>query len=239
VLAYDIGMHNGDDTAYYLAKGFRVVAVEAMPDFAAAARERFQADIDRGAAVIENVGIADSVGEMTFYINPENTVQSSFSPPAGSSWTPVRIPTAPLADIVRKHGHPDFLKIDIEHYDLEALKNLAAAGIIPKYISSEAHKVDILMQLYAMGYRRFRLVNGKWVAFTFGKVDIKRLTGQRTPYTFPKHSSGPFGDDVHAFPWMDIEGTMALWVNRVSILGRGWFDIHAALPAETPGMFMG
>ena len=29
VLAYDIGMHNGDDTAYYLAKGFRVVAVEA------------------------------------------------------------------------------------------------------------------------------------------------------------------------------------------------------------------
>ena len=28
-LIYDVGMNNGDDTAYYLHKGFRVVAVEA------------------------------------------------------------------------------------------------------------------------------------------------------------------------------------------------------------------
>ena len=28
-LIIDVGMHNGDDTAFYLAKGFEVVAVEA------------------------------------------------------------------------------------------------------------------------------------------------------------------------------------------------------------------
>jgi hypothetical protein len=28
----DVGAHNGDDTAYYLHRGYRVVAVEASPD---------------------------------------------------------------------------------------------------------------------------------------------------------------------------------------------------------------
>ena len=30
-LIYDVGMHNGSDTAYYLHKGFRVLAIEANP----------------------------------------------------------------------------------------------------------------------------------------------------------------------------------------------------------------
>ena len=30
-LIYDVGMSNGDDTAYYLHRGFRVVAIEANP----------------------------------------------------------------------------------------------------------------------------------------------------------------------------------------------------------------
>ncbi len=31
-LVYDIGMNNGDDTAYYLSLGFRTVAIEANPE---------------------------------------------------------------------------------------------------------------------------------------------------------------------------------------------------------------
>jgi hypothetical protein len=30
-LIYDVGMNNGDDTAYYLSRGFRVIAIEASP----------------------------------------------------------------------------------------------------------------------------------------------------------------------------------------------------------------
>ena len=39
-LVFDIGMNNGDDTAYYLHRGFRVVAVEADPILCAAATTR-------------------------------------------------------------------------------------------------------------------------------------------------------------------------------------------------------
>jgi 16S rRNA A1518/A1519 N6-dimethyltransferase RsmA/KsgA/DIM1 with predicted DNA glycosylase/AP lyase activity len=31
-LIYDVGMHHGEDTEFYLRKGFRVVAFEADPD---------------------------------------------------------------------------------------------------------------------------------------------------------------------------------------------------------------
>ena len=41
-LIYDVGMHDGDDTAYYLDKGFQVVAVEANPVLVQSGRERFR-----------------------------------------------------------------------------------------------------------------------------------------------------------------------------------------------------
>ena len=41
-LVYDIGMNNGDDTAYYLSLGYKVIAVEAVPDLVDAATERFK-----------------------------------------------------------------------------------------------------------------------------------------------------------------------------------------------------
>jgi hypothetical protein len=39
---YDFGMNNGDDVAYYLAKGFRVVGVEANSSLVDKCRIRFQ-----------------------------------------------------------------------------------------------------------------------------------------------------------------------------------------------------
>jgi 16S rRNA A1518/A1519 N6-dimethyltransferase RsmA/KsgA/DIM1 with predicted DNA glycosylase/AP lyase activity len=42
-LIYDVGMNNGDDTAYYLRRGFRVVAIEADTRLVRCAAERFRA----------------------------------------------------------------------------------------------------------------------------------------------------------------------------------------------------
>jgi hypothetical protein len=40
-------MNNGDDTTYYLWRGFRVLAIEANPVLAANAAMRFTGEIDR------------------------------------------------------------------------------------------------------------------------------------------------------------------------------------------------
>lgn len=47
-LIIDVGMHNGQDTAFYLAKGFDVVALEANPVLVDAARIRFASEIESG-----------------------------------------------------------------------------------------------------------------------------------------------------------------------------------------------
>lgn len=41
-LIFDIGMHNGDDSDYYLKKGFRVIAIEANPTLCALGAARFK-----------------------------------------------------------------------------------------------------------------------------------------------------------------------------------------------------
>jgi len=44
-LIYDVGMNNGDDSAYYLSLGFRVVAIEANPELVEQAKLRFAREI--------------------------------------------------------------------------------------------------------------------------------------------------------------------------------------------------
>lgn len=238
MIAYDVGMHNGDDTAYYLAKGFRVVSIEANPAMVAAAKERFAAEIASGRVVIEARGVADRTGELTFYVNPENTVQSSFVLPEGRTWNEVVVPTTALSSLIAQHGTPDLLKIDIESMDLIALRDLQQHSIRPPYISAEAHSFDVLLELHSMGYRRFRLINGKTIAQVFGRMPIRRLDGQVTPFHFRKQCSGPFGNDITT-PWLTIEGACQLWLSRLHILGRGWYDIHASLDPGDDGLYMG
>jgi FkbM family methyltransferase len=67
-LIYDVGMNNGEDTAYYLRRGFRVVAIEADTRLAKCAAERFRAQISSGQLRILNIGIAAEEGELPFWI---------------------------------------------------------------------------------------------------------------------------------------------------------------------------
>src|SRR6476660_4069428 len=77
-LIFDVGMNNGDDSAYYLSKGYQVVAVEANPILVERARARFKSEIAAGQLLIEPVAIIDWPGKAPFWINPQRDVFSSF-----------------------------------------------------------------------------------------------------------------------------------------------------------------
>jgi FkbM family methyltransferase len=77
-LIYDVGMHNGDDTAYYLLRGFRVVAIEPNPELVATAANRFRREIEAGYPKILNVGIAADEGELPFWVCQTDSRLSSF-----------------------------------------------------------------------------------------------------------------------------------------------------------------
>ena len=78
-LVYDVSMHRGDDTAYYLHKGFRVVGVEANPAMAVHLRDRFKSEIATGALQLLEVGVAEVEGELDFWVCDAVTEWSSFN----------------------------------------------------------------------------------------------------------------------------------------------------------------
>ena len=55
---YDIGMHAGRDTEFYLKKGFKVIAVEANPILVEKAKAKFKDEINAGRLVIVDKAIA-------------------------------------------------------------------------------------------------------------------------------------------------------------------------------------
>ena len=77
-LIYDIGMHNGDDTAYYLSLGYKVVAIDASPDLVQKAKIKFKDAIQANKLSIVNVGVGSDEGNLDFYLNKVNSVWNSF-----------------------------------------------------------------------------------------------------------------------------------------------------------------
>ena len=116
-LIYDVGMNNGDDSAFYLARGFRVVAIEADPSLAVAGRERSRREIADGHLMLLNVGIAGEEGEAEFWIcetkNEWNSFDRSIASRDNSPHHAIRIQPRPFGTILEEFGVPHYLKIDI------------------------------------------------------------------------------------------------------------------------------
>ena len=71
-MIFDIGMHIGRDTNFYLQKGFKVVAVEASPVLAKQSEERFRDHISSGQLTIVNKALVeDQTESVEFYVNDE------------------------------------------------------------------------------------------------------------------------------------------------------------------------
>ena len=75
-LVYDVGLHKGEDTEFYLRKGFRVVGIEANPTLVVAAKIRFQDEIAKGQLKLIDgaVGPASAGSNIVFYANSDMPV---------------------------------------------------------------------------------------------------------------------------------------------------------------------
>jgi FkbM family methyltransferase len=162
-LVFDVGLHNGDDTAYYLAHGYDVVAVEANPEFCAAAKKRFAIEVQDGRLAIRNVGIAKQAGELTFWIS-ERSEWSSFdhanATRTGISASPIVVPAVRFADILNDYGQALYVKIDIEGSDSACIHDLERCQSLPSCISFEGHPniADDIELLAKMDYLKFKFI---------------------------------------------------------------------------------
>jgi FkbM family methyltransferase len=248
---FDVGMNNGDDSAYYLSKGYKVIAVEANPILVQRARARFQTQIAAGQMVIEPVGICDRPGKGLFWVNEVRSVFSSFDRTRASRGTThchaVGVDCVTFGSLLKKHGVPYYLKLDVEGAETYCLASLRPIGN-PQYVSVEAESFEQLLLLWELGYRQFKIVdqmrhNSRFPSFTnenpFSRL-VKgmcgyadRLKNRTVKVPFPRGCSGPFGEDTSG-RWQTLEEVAYNWLhlrfghnNRGNLKSDSWYDFHA------------
>ncbi|HEV3411701.1 MAG TPA: FkbM family methyltransferase [Puia sp.] len=175
-LIYDIGANDGVDTAYYLALGCSVVAIEADPVLAGGLRDRFAGEIAGGRVTVVNAAVmAEDRDEVGFYISKDNTESSliqSMAERAGPVTGQIAVKGRSLCSLFSEYGLPWYCKIDIEGCDAAAVSGMSGCDRRPAYISCESTGqpigqisqdegllCEVLDALAAQGYRQFKLVD--------------------------------------------------------------------------------
>jgi FkbM family methyltransferase len=220
-LIFDIGLHHGQDTDFYLKKGFRVVAFEAEPGNAAFCRQRFAAEIADGRLTIVEGAITEELsngngGEVKFYRNADHSLWGSTSDDwavrnevMGTRNDIIRVKATDFAECVEKYGVPHYLKADIVGSETICLRALLRFKNKPDYISIRSEKLvfrkleyefDLLEDL---GYSSFKAVKQD---FDHIRPSMPSNNGAKY-HTFEEGASGPFGED-----------TPGAWKNREEVL---------------------
>lgn len=223
---YDVGANNGDDVAYYLKKADRVVAIEANPALAEHIKSRFPDDFHSGKLVVLNLAVGSEAGRARFFLALDNDKISTLGRPveSRSQFKEIEVDVRTLSSVVKEYGEAVYVKVDIEGVDAEVLHEIFSAGCKPNYISAELQSIDVLCEYFAAGYRKFKIVEGKFVHRRYGEIEISTSQGALIKHEFPPgSSSGPFGDDL-AGEWMSADEVF----HYLSEYGLGWKDIHAS-----------
>jgi FkbM family methyltransferase len=198
-LIFDLGCHTGQDSDFYLKKGFTVVAVDAYPPLCAQLKQRFAVEIAQNRFILIEKAIAKQAGEIEFYVHSEESIRGTTIPEfgehtaKGSKWTKIVVPPTTLPSIIGEYGVPRYLKIDIEGADLLCLESLTQFSDAPVFISIErppsfSQQLRGLELLRNLGYNKFKFADQKSVV---AQTPPRRaLEGIYTDYHFEFGASG-------------------------------------------------
>jgi FkbM family methyltransferase len=218
-LIFDLGFHKGEDTEYYLSKGYKVVAVEANKELYQKGIKRFQNDISKNYLTLINKAIygADNC-ILSFYINENNStwgsIKKELAEQDSSQSKEQEIETITYKTLCKTFGVPYYCKVDIESADLFVATELPLFQ--PEYVSfelSRTYYLDIFYHLKNSGYTKFQL---------------------RNQFYNKDESSGEFGEFLPEDKWFDVDETLRNYIKFNELrnidyrnLSFGWMDIHA------------
>jgi FkbM family methyltransferase len=221
-LIYDVGLHQGQDTDYYLKKGYRVVAFEANPENAEFCRERFAKAISEGRLIIVEGAITDKTSasnpspKTRFYRNINSSLWGSTceewafrNEVMGTTNEIIEVDVVDLAECLEKYGIPFYLKADIVGSETLCLKALLDFENKPDYISIRSEKVifnkllEEFRLLQELGYDQFKAIQQDVTDWQV-PLHSNNGNGNGNVYTFQEGASGPFGEETKGI-WKNYE----------------------------------
>lgn len=136
-LVFDIGSHVGDRADSFVRLGARVVALEPQPDVFRALRLICRLRHGHNSRItLRNEAVGAQAGVVAMYVNAANPTVSTLSPELvhaaqsspqwqGQIWDQsIDVPVTTLDALIAEFGVPDFVKIDVEGFELDVLKGL-------------------------------------------------------------------------------------------------------------------
>jgi FkbM family methyltransferase len=213
-LIYDVGMHKGEDTEFYLRKGFRVIAFEADPDLVRTCRHRLKEYIAQGRLTIVEGAILDldaiGAGQRTvqFYRNDNVSVWGTVrvnwaerNARLGTSSRLIQVDAVDFVGVIHEHGVPHFMKIDIEGCDMVCIKALRSFSERPDYVSIESDKTSFanikreIDALTDLGYDCFQAIEQSAIPLS-QSPPYPPTEGEYVAQRFAEGSSGLFGSEL-------------------------------------------
>jgi FkbM family methyltransferase len=213
-LIYDVGLHVGEDTDFYLRKGFRVIAFEANPELIAKCTRRFQRYIDDGqlkiveGAVVGPEALGNGSGTVKFYKNNDlsvwGTVREDWADRnarMGTASVVTEVEAINFVDALKTYGMPYFMKIDIEGCDTVCVQALREFEERPTYISIESDKTSLknikreIGLFDELGYTSFQAVEQGSIP-KHQRPPIPAREGLDVEHRFEEGASGLFGREL-------------------------------------------
>jgi FkbM family methyltransferase len=221
-LIFDVGMHKGEDTDFYLKKGFNVIGFEADPDLIKYCKERFKSEISNNSLIIVEGAIVNKnfKEDVVFYKNKKNTVWGTVLQDwadrnkADKAYSEIiRVKSVNFKECLKEYGIPYFMKIDIEGMDFFCCETLLEFNERPNFISIESNKTnfcklsDEINLFKKLGYDKFKIIQQDGISKQ--KEISPSKEGNFLNYKFKEGSSGLFGEDLPG-----------KWINSAEALKR-------------------
>lgn len=206
----DVSADPGDDTGYYLTKGFDVICLEQTATGLHALEARFGEEIRNGRVLVN---------------------QAQLGPRDDAN--PV------ISELITAYGRPYYVKIESNGGERALIAGLAALGAedLPPYLSFQVNPdwEANLDMLSALGYSAFQLI--RQGAAHLPAQPVPSREGRYALTEFTATMSGCFGRDLPLDGWgplAEFHGTVRLVQAEKHALrtaGRdpGWHDIHCRL----------